>query len=85
MNALSIVDHVRNVPSTVRASPSKVELSKFEDVRRKMEKSSLSRITVSEHLFPRVESSFLWLANIEVTRNHPMDFGVEWPAWSDKP
>ena len=35
MNALSIVDHVRNVPSTVRVSPSKVELSKFEDVRSK--------------------------------------------------
>ena len=69
-----------------RVSPSVVRLSNLENIRKKeMEKGSLSHITVSEGLIPRVESSFLWLANIEVHRNHPKGFRVEWPVWSDKP
>ena len=52
-------------------SPCAVRLSDPEDTRKRgTEEGCLSRITVSEGLIPSIESSFLWLANIEVTRNH---------------
>ena len=49
-----------------------------------MEEGSFSRISVSERLIPNIESSFLWLANVEVTHNHSSGFRVQWPMRSDK-
>ena len=68
-----------------RASPCKVGLSDFEDTRKKgMEEGSFHRISVSEGMIPNIESSFLWLANIEVTHNHSQGFRVTRPVRSDK-
>ena len=50
-----------------------------------MEEGSLSRVSVSEGLIPNIQSSFLWLANIEVLRDHTNGFRVEWPVWSEEP
>ena len=47
------------------------------------EKSGLP-ITISESLIPGVDFSFLKLADIEVTNNHPKGFRVAWPMWIDK-
>ena len=64
--------------SAVESLPCEVKLSDVENMRKKgMEKRNLSRITVSEGLIPRVESSFLWLASIEVSRDHAIGFRVE--------
>ena len=44
-----------------------------------MKEGNLSRISVSEGLIPNIESSFLWLANIEVSHNHTNGVRVRWP------
>ena len=84
ISALSILDNVRIVPSAVDF-PRKIRLSDFEDVRETgPEKSGLPRIIVSESLIAGVGSSFLRLADIEVTNNQPKGFRVAWPMRSDQ-
>ena len=69
-----------------RVSPCKVRLGNFEDMKKRgMEEGSLSRISVSECRIPHIETSFLWLAHVEISRNHSMSFRVVWPMRSDKP
>ena len=51
---------------------------------KRVKQGSFSHVTVGESLIPNIEPSFLWLANIEVARDHANDVGFQRPAWSDE-
>ena len=61
--------------------PFKVKLTDPED---KKSREQPTRTTVSENLIPEVESSFLWLPNIEVSHYHTNDVKVTRPTLSNK-
>ena len=84
MNALSILERLRSVPSVAVAFLVNFWLRNLKNMWEKgAEQSRFPCITFCEVLVPDAEPPFLRLANVEIPNNHPMTFGTTWPVKSD--
>ena len=85
INAMSIQDRVRVVPSAAVSflvnSGCAISRTLREE---RTEQGRFPRITFCEGLIPDAESSFLWLADVEVTNDHAKGLAELWPMKKKK-
>ena len=83
MNALSILDRVRSVPSAAVSFLVIFGCAISRACGKRAEQSRSPYITFCEGLVPDAVPSFFGVANVEVPNNNPQDLQDNWPVESN--